>query len=194
MANEPQPSASTVAATPPKPSEAEQREDWFVTTANPWDEIVSLEFGGDRTYATTIERMVVNADSTQHPALEKELLTALARAELRPAGRLFICRMLALIGSATAVPALKPLLNDNATADVARLALDGIDAPSVNETYRAALDKLTGAPKAGLIGSIAVRGDVQALDLLRAIAAAPAEAKDVRTAATRAVERLETTT
>ena len=191
MANEPQPGASPLAPPPPKPSEMDQREDWFITTPNPWTELVQLEYGADRTYATTIERMVLNAEPAQRPALEQKLITALAQPALRPAGRQFICRMLGLIGSAASVAALTPLLRADAMADAARLALDGIsDNSEVDSAYRAALVHLSGPAKAGLIGSIALRGDKSALPELRSIAADEHQAKEVRTAALRAVDRL----
>jgi hypothetical protein len=98
--------------------------------------------------------------------------------------------MLGLIGTAASIPTLARLLSENETADVARMALDQIDDPHVSDACRDALGKLSGAAKAGLIGSMATRNDRGALDLLRTIAQDPAEPADVRASATRAVERL----
>lgn len=187
------PTTSQVAA-PSRPSispeELKSRNDWFVMTPDPWSEIPLLEFAGDRTYASTVNDMIVKAEFDQQPVFEGKLLEALANPSVTEAGRLFICRMLALVGTAKSVPALVPLLQETATADVARIALDAIDDSSVIEAYRAALGKLKGAPKAGLIGSIAMRGDVQSVDALVAIALDTTESTDVRTAAERAAEKL----
>ena len=88
------------------------------------------------------------------------------------------------------MPALAPLLATEKTADAARYALDEIRDPAVDELYRATLPKLRGAAKAGLIGSIALRGDPQAAAALAAIAKDAHEPADVRAVAARAADRL----
>jgi hypothetical protein len=170
--------------------ELTSRTEWMTTTPDPWVEIALLDYAGDRQFASTVNDMVVKAEFTQHAVLEKRLLGALATPGVTDAGRLFICRMLGLIGSATCVPELIPLLNDSATADVARLALDFIDDSAVTSAYRAALALLEGTSKAGLIGSIAMRGDTGALDALVAISVNGAESPEVRGAAERAMRKL----
>jgi hypothetical protein len=173
-----------------KKDEFRTYEEWFVASPDPWNEIAKLEPGGDRTFASTVRSMVLNAEPAQRPGMETKLLAALAKPGLTDDGRMFVSRMLALIGTAKAVPALTPLLHDARTADAARYALDAIDDAAVNDVYRAALEKLTGAAKAGLIGSIALRGDPKAVSALTAIKGNAAEPAEVRTAATRALERL----
>lgn len=175
---------------PVPPTDYNQRQTWFTSTPDPWEEIVGLAHGGDRTYATTVQRIVMSAEPAQHAAMEEKLLAVLANPELTGAARQFVCRMLGLVGSAHAVPALAPLLASDRTADTARLALDRIEDPAVDEVYRAALDKLHGSAKAGLIGSIGLRRDRAAVSTLAAIAANSTEADTVRTAARRALERI----
>jgi hypothetical protein len=170
--------------------ERKSRDEWFTVTANPWDEIALMDYAGDRSYASMINDMVVRAEVSQHPLLEEKLLQALATPGITDAGVLFICRMLALLGSVKCVPALTPYLADSRTSDLARIALDAIDAPEVAQAYRMALSQLSGSAKAGLIGSIAARGDVQAVDDLVAIALNPEEPADIRAAAERAAEKL----
>jgi hypothetical protein len=82
------------------------------------------------------------------------------------------------------------LLRDPTTVDAARYALDGIEDPAVDAAYRTSLDVLKDRAKAGLIGSIAMRRDAQAIPALHAIAVKASEPAEVRTAATRALERL----
>jgi hypothetical protein len=169
--------------------EFNRREAWFTNTPDPWSQIVTLEFGGDRTYATTVRQMIVNAEPAQHGAMQAKLLDALANREITDAGRQFVCRMLGLVGTAESVPALTELLNDDATADVARSALDFMADPAVDEAYRAALGKLTGGKKIGLIGSMAKRpGDERTIDALQVVASDTKEEAAIRTAAKRALE------
>jgi thioredoxin-like negative regulator of GroEL len=166
-------------------------EERFIASPDPWTEIGRLDHGTDRTFGSTVRAMVMNAEPAQRPAMETKLLAVLARTDATDVARLFACRMLALIGSAKAVPALAALLGDAKTVDAARYALDAIDDPSVDDAYRGALEKLSGPAKAGLIGSIALRGDAQAIPALTAIKGRTAEPQLVRTAATRALERLQ---
>ena len=190
----PEATSSSAAVSPRStaPTEFKDREAWFTTTPDPWTELVSLEYGGDRTFASTVYRMVVNALPDQRPAMEGKLIEALRRPEITVAGRQFVCRMLGLIGSSACVPDVVPLLGSVNDADFARAALDSISDPAVNAAYRAAVNdhKLTGAARIGLIGSIGLRGDREAVDALTAIATDANEAKDVRAAAERAVERI----
>jgi hypothetical protein len=170
--------------------ERKSRDEWFTITPSPWDEIALMDYAGDRSYASMINDMVVKAEVSQHPVLEDKLLQALATPGITEAGVLFICRMLALLGSAKCVPALIPFLSDSRTSDLARITLDAIDAPEVADAYRLALNQVSGSAKAGLIGSIAMRGDVRAVDELVAIALNASESVEVRAAAERAAEKL----
>lgn len=163
---------------------------WFTATPDPWKEIARLEHGGDRTAASTVQAAVSHALPAQHRGMEQRLLSALAEPGLTEAGRMFVCRMLALIGSAACVPAVAPLLHDAVTADAARYALDPIDDPAVDAAYREALDKVGGAAKAGLIASIGFRGDGAARGKLEEIRRDGREPVAVRLAAERAIERL----
>jgi hypothetical protein len=165
-------------------------EEYFVASPDPWVEIVKLEHGGDRTFASTVRAMVTNAEPAQRPGMEDKLLAALAKPELTEVGRMFVCRMLALIGTAKSVPALAALLGDAKAADAARYALDAIEDPAAVEACRAALGKVTGVAKAGLIGSLALRGDKGSIAALQAIQAAADEPAVVKTAAARGLERL----
>lgn len=172
-------------------NDPQQRNAWFTSTPDPWEEIVRMSHGGDRTHAATVERRVTSAEPAQQGELEGKLIEVLERPELTGAGRLFVCRLLGLVGSAACVPVVSRLLASDRTADHARLALDGLAEASVDAAYRDALDKLHGSAKAGLIGSIGMRGDREALGRLRELAAAAGESEVVRVAAERAVARLE---
>ncbi len=73
------------------------------------------------------------------------------------------CRELAVIGTKSAVPALAALLGDNNLSHMARYGLETIPDPSVDAALRAALGKLKGRLLAGVIGSLGVRRDAQAV-------------------------------
>jgi hypothetical protein len=151
-----------------------------------------LEYGGDRSYASAVEQLVVQTAPKDWPKLEAQLLAILALPGCTEAGRAFLCRMLALVGSAKCVPALAALVRDPKTADAARTALEVIPGPEASTALRDALASLPGNAKAGLIGSIAARRDTTARPALSTLKDNPAEPAVVRGTAARACKNLPT--
>lgn len=159
-------------------------------TPDPWKLCAALEYGGDRSFASTVERLVVQTPVPNWPKLEEQLLATLALPGCTEAGRAFLCKMLGLVGSAQSVPALAALLRDAKTADAARLALELIPGAEASAALRDALASLPAKAKAGVIGSIAARGDSSARPTLAALKDNAAEPAIVRGTAARALERL----
>lgn len=162
-------------------------------TPDPWKLCAELQYGGDRTFATSVEQLVVQTPPRNWPKVEEQLLNVLALPGCTEAGRAFLCRMLALVGSAKSVPALAALLRSPKTADAARTALEIIPGPEASAALRAALGSLQDKAKAGLIGSIAARRDAAARPALATLKDQPAEPAIVRGTAKRALESLPTT-
>ena len=98
------------------------------------------------------------------------------------------CRELARIGTRQAVPALAPLLADEQLSHRARLALEPIADPSVDTALRAALGKVKGPLLVGVIDSLGVRKDAQAIEPLGKLLAEADPA--VAQAAARALGRI----
>lgn len=76
------------------------------------------------------------------------------------------CRLLALVGTKDAVAPLAALLGDEKLSHMARYGLEPIPDPAVDEALRDALGKLKGRPLVGVIGSIGVRRDAEAVQPL----------------------------
>jgi HEAT repeat protein len=74
-----------------------------------------------------------------------------------------VCRELTVVGTADAIPALVALLGDEHLGHMARYALETIPGPAVETALRAQLTQLQGRRLAGVIGSLGVRRDVQAV-------------------------------
>lgn len=73
------------------------------------------------------------------------------------------CRELSTIATAASVPVLADLLSDPELNHMARYALETIPDPAVDNALRTALGKLNGRPLVGVIGSLGVRRDAQAV-------------------------------
>ncbi len=157
---------------------------------DPWDKISGLDFGEDRTQAWTIRQDILHTPPEGRPALEERLLGALAKSAPTTAGRAFICEMLSLIGGTKSVPALGALLNEPASADVARQTLERIPGPEADQVLRDALGTLSGPALAGLIGTLALRGDQQVAASLPRLRDDKAQPAAVREAAKNAIQHL----
>jgi HEAT repeat protein len=76
------------------------------------------------------------------------------------------CLQLARVGTKASVAPLAALLTDDKLSHMARYALEPISDPSADDALRKAADKLEGRNLVGVIGSIGVRRDVKAIELL----------------------------
>ncbi len=83
-----------------------------------------------------------------------------------PAEKAMACRQLARRGTARAVPVLAPLLADVELASWARIALEAIPDPAADAALREAAGRLQGRLLVGVLNSLGVRRDAQAVALL----------------------------
>ncbi len=100
------------------------------------------------------------------------------------------CKRLGLFGDKRAVPVLASLLTDEKLSHYARMGLEPIPDPAVDEALRAALSKVKGRLLVGVINSIGNRQDEKAVgDLQRLLSSADS---DVAAAAAAALGRIAT--
>lgn len=76
------------------------------------------------------------------------------------------CKKLSIVGGKEAVAPMAALLSDPQLACYARFGMEPNPDPSVDDAFRAALPKLTGRLRIGVINSIGVRKDLKAVDAL----------------------------
>ena len=98
---------------------------------------------------------------------QEQKYIAILRSDAPLSAKARACEELALIGAKNAVPVLAELLDDEILSDYARFALEPIEHPTVDDTFRQAIDKLKGRLLAGLINSIGARRDPEAAYILR---------------------------
>ncbi|MFN0129330.1 MAG: family 16 glycoside hydrolase [Verrucomicrobiales bacterium] len=87
--------------------------------------------------------------------------------------KVFLCRQLALFGSDDEVAMIGPLLRQADLSDMARYALEGIRGPKAKEALRTALGSASGNTTIGLINSLAVLADREAVPVLSDLANGP---------------------
>ncbi|WP_347245269.1 HEAT repeat domain-containing protein [Thermogutta sp.] len=102
----------------------------------------------------------------QQPPVPESDLVAILKSDAPKGDKALACKKLAVFGTAQAVPVLAPLLADPELASWARIALEAIPDPACDAALREAAGKLDGRLAVGVINSIGVRRDPQAIEVL----------------------------
>jgi HEAT repeat protein len=125
-----------------------------------FEALKKYDWGTDRAPLAPIEDAVAacHGNEADRKDLEGRLLEALASDISRDA-KDYVCRKLAIVGSATAVPTLQKLLFAENHSHMARFALERIPGPEATQALVAALASVDDRLKVGIIGSIGVRRD-----------------------------------
>ena len=126
-----------------------------------------FKVGTDSTGLIPIERAVmeVHGNEAARAALEKRLVPYLANS-YSSVTRSFVCRQLVLIGSATSVPAVSPLIVDEELSVHARNVLEHIPGAESEKALRDALGQARGRTRIGVINSVAARRDASSTPVL----------------------------
>ena len=98
------------------------------------------------------------------------------------------CQRLAVVGDDSAVPALAGLLGDPKLAHYARTALEPMPGAAVDRALRESVGKVEGSLLVGVVNSIGVRRDPEAIKVLAPLRYR--EDADVSAAATSAISRI----
>jgi HEAT repeat protein len=101
-------------------------------------------------------------DAQARKDLEKKLIETLKGAGAREEKEL-ACRKLWVIGTPESVPALAALLPDKDLSHMARYALEGMSFPEASKALRDAVGKIAGREKVGVINTLGVREDKEAV-------------------------------
>jgi hypothetical protein len=99
---------------------------------------------------------------------EQELLGVLQSSADIPA-KCDACKELRRVGTARAVPGLAACLNEDRLSQAARFALEGMPCPEATQALREALNKTSGALKAGVIDSLGWKRDLASIAPLTAL-------------------------
>lgn len=118
---------------------------------------------------------------------EGKLIATLKLADASYEAKVAACRQLSIIGTKEAIAPLAALLGDEKLSHMARYGLEPIPDPAVDEAFRAALGRVEGKPLVGVIGSIGVRRDAQAVQPLLALLMASETSPEAKGAVLRAL-------
>ncbi len=134
--------------------------------ANPYADLGKVDFDTSHAAIYVIQNEIIKASPDQLEAIETKLLAVLKKGETPLFAKEFICKTLRQIGSGKCVPALAALLTDEKLSYVARYALQNSASPAAGEALLAALDKVSGKLKAGVVNSLGERRETKAIPAL----------------------------
>ena len=135
-------------------------------SSDAYEGLAKFRFGQSRQPLAQIEEQIRKSSPAEHKDIETKLLAVLKAPETTKDAKRSICRWLAVVGSADCVPALAPLLTDDDLSHPARMALEPMASPAAGAALRDALPKVQGRLLSGLIGSIGIRRDPEAVSAL----------------------------
>jgi HEAT repeat protein len=116
-------------------------------------------------YLVIVAAMIAAATCAAADEKQAKLIEVLT-SHAPPQEKAAACKRLAIYGDKDAVPALAALLPDEQLSSWARIALEAIPDPAVDETLRASMDKVKGRLLVGVINSIGVRRDAKSVPIL----------------------------
>ena len=133
--------------------------------ADLWQDLAAYDLGGGSNAPDALDKLVAETPTDQYAPIEQKLIGLVQSKSATAVGKRYACRMLQRIGTARSVPALAGLLHDEVLSHYARLALQRMtDVPAAGDAMRAALTDAPKSVKPGLMGSLAERGDAQAVE------------------------------
>lgn len=97
---------------------------------------------------------------------QKNLMAVIESPDAPPQDKAMACKQLSRFADGSAAPALAALLTDEHLAAWARIALEAIPDPAADEALRTAATQLQGRLLVGVVNSIGMRRDAQAIDIL----------------------------
>ena len=132
-----------------------------------FEALTKYDWGTDRALLAPIEDAVAAAhgNAETQKKLEVFLISAL-KSDISRDAKDYVCRKLAIVGTAASVPTLAPLLTDEKHSHMARFALESMPAAEAGQALRDALSKTSGNLQIGVISSIGARRDAASVPAL----------------------------
>ena len=124
------------------------------------------KFGDSRKPLALIEEKIRGAKPEEYKAIEARILPLVKAPDTAADAKRYFCRYLGVVGSKDSIPALAALLADEKLSDPARIALEPMADPAAGAALRQALGQVKGKLLAGMIGSVGIRKDPEAVPAL----------------------------
>lgn len=125
-----------------------------------FDALKTYEWGVDPSVLQPIDDAIIANHGNAAASKELEIrLAAVLKTEAPHAAKDAVCRALRICGTSHSVPSLAPLLGDEKLSHMARYALERMPHEQAGQALLAALAKVPGKLKIGIIATLGVRGE-----------------------------------
>jgi HEAT repeat protein len=134
--------------------------------ADAYAELGKVDAGTSQAAIYAIQNEIIKAGPEQLKAIESKLLAVLQKSETPQFAKEFICKTMRQVGSDKCVPVLAALLTDEKLSHTARYGLQNSTCPEAGDALLAALDKVNGKLKIGIINSLGQRRETRVVPKL----------------------------
>lgn len=134
-----------------------------------WQDLAKYKYGEGNT-ADDAEQLLQKTPVIQHAAIEDSLIAVVSAKDATQDGKACACRMLQQIGTEKCIPAVSGLLKDELLSHYALLVLERMKSPKADAAMLATLDSAPDKAKPGIMGSLGVRRDANAVETLAKLA------------------------
>lgn len=131
--------------------------------ADVFSDLANYKYGDDTQAAEKLAELVKQTAPDKYAPIEAKLIEILESKTATQDGKAFACRNLQQIATGKSIPALASLLGDKVLSHYARLTLERMKCPCSLAALRNALPAAPDCVKPGLMGSLAVRKDADAV-------------------------------
>jgi len=129
-----------------------------------------FQFANGREALAAVEADIRASAPEQYQGIEAKLLEALKVPGATDDGKRFLLRYLSIVGSAKCVPVVAGYLTQEQLSHAARVALEALPCKEAVEALRKALGSAKGKQLAGIVNSLGVKGDAEAVPELAKLA------------------------
>ncbi len=131
------------------------------------DKVGDYDYGSSRAPLTELSDLIRSKykDPQALKKIEQKFIVFL-RSPATAAAKQFVCRQLSIIGTKESTGTLAAMLNNPATSDMARYALERIPDDSAGDALRRVVRFVHGNAKTGVITSLGVRRDAKSVPVL----------------------------
>ncbi len=134
--------------------------------ADAYAELGKVDFGTSQAAIYAIQNEIIKAGPDQLKTIESKLLAVLQKPDTAPWAKEFICKTMRQVGSEKCVPVLAALLTDEKLSHAARYGLQNSACPEAGDALLAAMDKVSGKLKIGMINSLGQRREARVVTKL----------------------------
>lgn len=132
-----------------------------------FEDLATYHYGDDPVVGDQAEQLLQDTPVDRHAEIEDKLIAVIGSGNATASGIQVACRMLQQIGTEKCIPAVSGLLNDEIQSHYARLVLQRMtESSQAGAALRRALETAPDKVKVGIAGSLAERGDTQAITAL----------------------------